>query len=70
MYEERVTLRLPGDLHSELARYAAGNGTRPPSSLNSTIIFVLRAGLAALRRAEQGQAENRPGQFVSELMIA
>lgn len=66
--EERITLRLPSDLHAELTKYAAGNGKRPPASLNGTIVFVLRAGLAALKRAEQ--AETEPGQWEPGLVPA
>jgi hypothetical protein len=58
-----LMVRLPSDLHAELARVSKGSAARPKTSLNETIIFLLRVGLAALKRNE-----NEPGQWVPELL--
>lgn len=59
-----LMLRLPPDLHEEVKRFAAGNGKRPRSSLNATVIFLLRSGLTAERQKEH--KENEPGQHVPQ----
>jgi pectin methylesterase-like acyl-CoA thioesterase len=56
-----LMVRLPPELHREVEQYAQGTAMRPPISLNSAIVFLVRAGLAALRRAEQ--AENESGNW-------
>jgi hypothetical protein len=56
-----LMVRLPADVHAEVVRVSKGGATRPSTSLNSTVVFLLRAGLAALKRAEQ--SENEPGPF-------
>lgn len=58
----RITLRLPKDLHEWLNEVAAGDKRRPPASLNSTIIFVLR-------RAKE-LMESEPGNWTPELLEA
>ncbi len=59
-----LMVRLPPDLHAEVMRVSKGSATRPSTSLNSTVIFLLRAGLAALKKAEQSETE--PGQWEPE----
>lgn len=61
--DTRITLRLPKELHEQLVRLARGD-KRPPSSLNATIVFVLRAGLDALEQDEKS------GNWTPELMAA
>lgn len=63
-----LMVRLPADLHAEIARVARGGVTRPATSLNNAVIFLLRAGLAALKKAEQ--AENESGQWAPEMLEA
>ncbi len=68
--EETIGLmvRLPRDLHERVKRFSVGNGKRPKSSLNATVVFLLRAGLEAVERA--AKAENEPGQYEAELLDA
>lgn len=61
-----LMVRLPADLHAEVIGISKGSATRPATSLNSAVIFLIRAGLAALKRSEQ--SENAPGQWVPELL--
>jgi hypothetical protein len=61
-----LMVRLPADLHAEVARISKGSAMRPATSLNNSVIFLLRAGLAALKRAEQ--SEESPGNWVPELL--
>ena len=63
-----LMVRLPADLHAEVVRISKGSATRPATSLNSTVVFLLRSGLSALKKAEQ--SENEPGQWVPELLEA
>jgi hypothetical protein len=58
----RQTVRFPKEVHDAIMHLAAGSEHRPPSSFNQTLMFVVRAGLAALKRAER--SENEPGQWV------
>lgn len=55
-----LMVRLPPDVHAEVVRVSKGSATRPATSLNSTVVFLLRAGLAALKRAEQSENESGP----------
>lgn len=64
--EVRQTVRFPKEVHDAITELAAGNERRPPSSFNQTLMFVVRAGLAALKRAEQ--AENESGPLEPELL--
>ena len=68
--ENRIGLmvRLPADVHAEVVRVSKGSAARPATSLNSTVVFLLRAGLAALKKAER--SENEPGEWVPELQAA
>jgi len=61
-----LMVRLPADLHAEVVRVSKGGATRPATSLNNTVIFLLRAGLVALKKAEQSEIE--PGQWGPELL--
>jgi len=61
-----LMVRLPADLHAEVVGISKGSTTRPATSLNSAVVFLLRAGLAALKRSER--SENEPGQWVPELL--
>lgn len=61
-----LMVRLPTDLHAEVAKYAKGSERHASTSLNSAVIFLIRAGLASLKRSEQ--SENAPGQWVPELL--
>lgn len=64
--ENRIGLmvRLPADVHAEVVRVSKGSTARPATSLNSAVVFLLRAGLAALKKAER--SENEPGEWVPE----
>lgn len=59
--EIRVTLRIPKALHSEVLKFAQGNGRRPKSSLNAALVFLVRVGLAQqLKQAgELGKSEGK-----------
>lgn len=59
-----LMVRLPPDVHAEVARISKGSATRPATSLNSTVVFLLRAGIAALKKAERPESE--PGEWVPE----
>ena len=59
-----LMIRLPADLHEQVRQVASGSSARPKASLNETVIFLLRAGLAALKKAER--AENEPGEWMPE----
>lgn len=59
-----LMIRLPPDLHAEIVRVSKGSENRPATSLNNAVIFLIRAGLAALRRSEQ--SENEPGVWLPE----
>lgn len=61
-----LMVRLPADLHAEIVHVSKGNEKRPATSLNNTVIFLIRAGLAALRRSEQ--AETEPGPWAPETL--
>ena len=63
-----LMVRLPPEVHAEVMRVSKGGATRPATSLNSTVVFLIRAGLAALKKAEQ--SENEPGQWEPELLAA
>lgn len=52
-----LMVRLPVELHEEIRRFSEGNAARPQASLNATIVFLLRAGLAAVKRAERSEAD-------------
>lgn len=56
-----LMVRLPSDLRQEIVEFAAGSAARPRTSLNSAIVFLLRAGLAAVKRSEHREIE--PGKF-------
>mgnify|MGYP001562300252 CR=1 FL=1 len=66
--EETIGLmvRLPRDLHEQVKRFSQGNGKRPRSSLNATVVFLLRAGL----EAQKGTQESDSGQWEPALMVA
>lgn len=55
-----LMVRLPADLHEEVRRFSEGSTTRPQASLNATVVFLLRAGLAAVRRAERSENDLGP----------
>lgn len=61
--EETIGLmvRLPRELHERVKRFSQGNGKRPKSSLNATVVFLLRAGLESVERA--AKSENEPGNL-------
>lgn len=61
-----LMVRLPPDVHAEVVRVSKGSAVRPATSLNSTVVFLLRAGLAALKKAE----ETGSGPWVPELLEA
>ncbi len=52
---ERFPLRLPEDVDAEVRALAAGDGKRPSSGINDTILFLIRKGLNATK-AEQKDA--------------
>jgi hypothetical protein len=67
--ETRVTLRLPADVYAEVVAFAKGNGRRPKASLNATLVFLIRVGLA--QQTQQRQERNdEPGQWVPSLAAA
>jgi hypothetical protein len=55
-----LMVRLPADLHAEVVSMSKGSTKRPATSLNNTVIFLIRAGLAALKRAEKESGEMSP----------
>ena len=63
-----LMVRLPPDLHEQVRRFAGASPARPKASLNETVIFLLRAGLAAVKRSETSETE--PGQWAPELLAA
>ncbi len=58
----RFALALPPDVNEAIRVLAAGSATRPPSSLNDAIVFVLRLGLKALKDAESKPGNRAPAQ--------
>lgn len=50
----RFALALPDDLNAEIRVLAAGTATRPPSSLNDAIVFLIRLGLKTLKEQAPG----------------
>ena len=63
---ERFPLRLPADLDAEIRAMAQGDGDRPASGINETIVFLLREALKT-RKAKQ---EDGSGQWLPELLAA
>lgn len=61
-----LMVRLPPDLHAEVVRVSKGSTARPATSLNNAVIFLIRAGLAALKRSEQAESES--GQWEPALV--
>lgn len=59
---ERFPLRLPVELDAEIRKIARGDGTGPASTINETIVFLLREALRA-RKDRQGVSEKEPGQW-------
>lgn len=59
-----LMVRLPPDLHEQIRRFAEGSTKRPSTSLNLAVIFLLRAGLAAIGRSER--SENDLGNWEHE----
>lgn len=68
--ERRIGLmvRLPADVHAEVVRVSKGGARLPSTSLNNTVVFLLRLGLAALKRSEQ--SENDLGPLELEQLAA
>jgi hypothetical protein len=56
----RTTLRIAADLYAELAELARENSRIEPASINSTISFVLRKGLEAIKK-EKSSGNSMPG---------
>lgn len=56
----RFALALPPDVNDAIRELAAGASTRPPSSLNDAIVFVLRLGLKAIKDAESKPGNRAP----------
>lgn len=61
-----LMVRLPPDLHRAVAKYAQGSERHAATSLNNAVIFLLRAGLSAVERAQKSEGE--PGPWVPELL--
>lgn len=66
---ERFPLRLPTDLDAEIREIAKGDATHPPSTINDTIVYLLREALRA-RKERQSKAEKEAGPWMPELMAA
>lgn len=66
---ERFPLRLPIDLDAEIREIAKGDETHPPSTINDTIVYLLREALRA-RKEKQGMKETEPGQWEPTLLAA
>lgn len=49
----RQTVRFDPDVYTEIVELAKANKHRPAISFNRMLMFVLRAGLKALKEAEQ-----------------
>lgn len=56
----RFALALPPDVNEAIRTLAQGTATRPPSSLNDAIVFVLRLGLKTLKDAESKPGNRTP----------
>lgn len=56
----RFPLRLPPDVDAEVRALARGEGDRPPSGINETIVFLLREAL----KARKEKREKSPGPRV------
>lgn len=57
---KRFPLALPPDVDETVRSIAAGDGTTPGSSINDTIVFLLREAIRA--RASVKSSEKKPGQ--------
>lgn len=66
---ERFPLRLPVDLDAEIREIAKGDTTHPPSTINDTIVYLLREALRT-RKERQGKTEREPGPDSLYLMAA
>lgn len=66
---ERFPLRLPADVDAEIREIAKGDASHPPSTINDTIVYLLREALRA-RKENQGKAEKEPGRWVPALLVA
>lgn len=62
-----LMVRLPPELHEQIVKFAQGTTTRPPTSMNLAIIFLLRTGLAQLEKLERG---DEGGNSVPVLLVA
>lgn len=59
-----LMVRLPPEVHAAVVKYAKGSDTHAATSLNQAMVFLLRAGLAAVEKAKK--SENEPGQWEPE----
>jgi hypothetical protein len=65
----RVTLRLPADLYEDIAKFARGSN-RPKASINATLVFLLRVGLAQQLRLQAKQEQDDPGVRTPSLIAS
>lgn len=63
---ERFPLRLPTDLDAEIREIAKGDAAHPPSTINDTIVYLLREAL----RVRKERAEKSPGPMFPALLHA
>lgn len=58
-----LMVRLPPDVHAAVVRYARGSDAHAATSLNQAVVFLLRAGLAAVKRVESEPGQWGPGSL-------
>ncbi len=65
MSEEKKTVglrvRWSADVHAEVVRFSQGSASQAPTSLNKAVVFLIQAGLASIRKAEQ---ESESGNWI------
>lgn len=54
-----IMFRVPPDLHKEIVEEAQGDDLRAGTSLNETLIFLVRTGLRCLREERQRRLQRK-----------
>lgn len=67
-----IMFRVPADLHEEILQEARGDSLRASTSLNETLIFLVRAGLRCVREERQRllKKDDTPGNSRPEVLVA
>lgn len=55
----KFTLRIPKDIYEAAVKYAKGSAGRPKTSINNTLVFLIRYGLAQQQRKQAENPDNR-----------